>query len=274
MKKVMSFSLSRMRTEEDFGFMRLTNGEIPKLTSAGDDGGGDESLPDIQSLAQRSVSPVLQERINTFQAALEEFDNALKDSASVPASALVIEGDERRDAAWRGLRNYAKAMTAHPEADVAAVAEEIIAILDKYGDPTSLSYNEESGIIHNAVQDIEALSDEKRTSVAIDVWANALNTENTNFNEALKLRGEQKGARTTGIVKQTRQETDDAYRALISTVNALVEIEGEENYAAFIDSMNVHIASQKATLKLRSTVNSKAGDDDEDDEPDDKPVVQ
>ena len=45
-------------------------------------------------------------------------------------------------------------MTAHPDASIAAAAEKALAILDKYGNPTAKPQLEESGILHNLLQEL------------------------------------------------------------------------------------------------------------------------
>lgn len=59
--------------------------------------------------------------------------------------------------------------------------------------------------------------------------------------------------RITGIVKQTRTAADAAFRTLVERVNALALINGDADYAPFIDHVNVIIDQAEATLAGRST---------------------
>lgn len=56
-----------------------------------------------------------------------------------------------------------------------------------------------------------------------------------------------------GIVKTARTASDEAYKTLVSCVNALAVLNGEDAYATFIDNVNVIIDAQKATLASRLT---------------------
>ena len=112
-------------------------------------------------------------------------------------------------------------MCAHPTADIAAAAAEAKSLFDKYGDPTKLAQTEESGVLHNLLQDLEAFDASKRRQV--------------------------------GIVKETRTAAEAAYRSLVDTVNALAMINGDAAYATFIDHVNAMIERQKAISKARST---------------------
>ena len=137
--------------------------------------------------------------------------------------------DAGRDDSWRGTNAYVKAMCNHPTADVASAAAEVKSLFDKYGDPTSLAQTEESGVLHNLLQDLEA------------------------FDAAAAERTEADAARQVGIVKETRTAAEAAYRSLVDTVNALAMINGDTAYATFIDHVNAMIERQKAISKARST---------------------
>ena len=58
----------------------------------------------------------------------------------------------------------------------------------------------------------------------------------------------------------------NAYRSLVDTVNALAMIEGEGDYATFIEHVNAVVERQKGILKARKTRGEK--------EEEDKPVVE
>lgn len=253
MKKIQRFSTTRQRTEEAFGFYKLVQIEVKTCLSGSDSDSPDE----ISVLAEGKTSPLLTTALQTFDDAVDKFDAALKDSAGSPTSKAASAADTERDQAWRGCNAYVKAMTQHPLADTRTIAEEAKAMFDKYGDPTDKPQTEESGILHNLLQDLRALSNEKRTALSLDVWINNLDEKENAFLAAVKERTAEEAARIVGIVKQSRQATEAAYGSMVETVNALVLLEGEADYATFIDHMNVLIDRQKTVLKTRSTLNAK-----------------
>ena len=144
-------------------------------------------------------------------------------------------------------------MCSHPTADIANAASEAKSLFDKYGDPTSLAQTEESGVLHNLLQDLEAFDSAKRTSLALDVWITDLQAKEDAFLAAAAERTEADAARQVGIVKETRTAADAAYRSLVDTVNALAMINGDAAYATFIDHVNALIDRQKSILKARTT---------------------
>lgn len=252
MKKVKSFNVSHLRTEENFGFQM----DVKELT---------ESLPttgdlDAEGLPEASVT-ILTEAVNGHAAAVTALDDALKDSASVPSSTLATEAEQQRDGAWRGLNNYVKAMTAYPEENVAAEALAAKALIDKYGDPTDKPQTEESGILHNLIQDFEAGMEENFSNLQVEVWVTDLKNKNQRFLDYSRMRNEEESARQVGVVKEKILLVNEAYRKLIDTVNAMVLLNGEAKFASFIDQVNNLIDRQKTVLKARATNSAKKNDE-------------
>ena len=220
MKKILTLNIKQLRTEECFGYLKQVKAETANLPS--------EEPPAAQTAAT-----------TTFDSGFDAFDTALKASSTNPATATATATDDARDASWRGANNYLTAMCAHPTAEVAANAAEAKSLFDKYGDPTKLAQTEESGVLHNLLQDLEAFDSSKRTSLA--------------FLAAAAERTEADAARQVGIVKETRTAAEAAYRSLVDTVNALAMINGDAAYATFIDHVNAMIERQKAISKARAT---------------------
>lgn len=275
MSKIKEFGLSRLWVEEDFGFLQLVYKELPKMGYETEDEEENPGQPEVQSVAAGTFKAGVDAKVAAFVAAFEKFDEALKDSEKLASSALVTKADDARDYAWRGVSNYLKAMTMHPDADVAAAAVEGEELVDKYGDPTNLSYTAESGTLHNFLQDLEAIPSEKRTLLGIDPWTARLRKENDAFLLAIQQKAEEKDAREVGVVKEARQEADEAYRAMVDTINVVANLEEGTTYDAFIGAVNQHIETQKTTLKSRATRNKNKKDEKpEEEEPDDRPVVQ
>lgn len=250
MKQITSFNIARLRVEEDFGFLKLVVAETDCLIS-------DSDSPDEISVPAASTPVTLTTSIATFKSAVDTFDNALKDSATVPSSAIAAEADTARDNAWRGANNYLKAMTAHPTETVRKTAAEVKTLFDKYGDPTALPQTEESGILHNLLQDLKAIDNGKLASIFFEAWLTNLDACEEAFLAAVSQRTEEEAARQVGIVKESRQAADTAYRSLTGLVNALAVVNGDEVYSTFIDRVNVLIDRQKMVLKARATNNRK-----------------
>ena len=271
MKKINTLNVKQLRTEEDFGFLQQVSAETAYLPveEGEDDRPVIESVNDDTPAVVSSVgaTPALTTAKDNFKAALDTFDDALKDSAGLSAAAAATEADNLRDAAWRGANAYVKAMIAHPTEAASSAAVEVKSLFDKYGDPTSLSQTEESGVLHNLIQDLKALDSNKLTAAAFSPWLTNMETREENYLTSAQVRTEEEASRITGIVKQSRLAAEGAYRSLVEMVNALCLVNGEAPYATFIDHVNVLIDRQKTVLKSRSTKSAKKKEDD-------RPVIE
>ena len=247
MKQLSALNIARLRTEECFGFLKQVETETANLPI-----GSEEERPGGLSTMSATDS-ILETKVNEFTTTVDAFDDALKASSTNPATATATATDDARDASWRGNNNYLTAMCAHPDAEIAAYAAEVKSLFDKYGDPTKLAQTEESGVLHNLLQDLEALDSSKRTALNLDVWITDLKTKEDAFLAAAAQRTEADAARQVGIVKETRTAAEAAYRTLVDTVNALAMINGDADYATFIDHVNAMIDRQKVISKARVT---------------------
>lgn len=178
MRTIKAFNLSPLHVEEDFGFLKQFHDEA--VTLRGGSGGDSESPDEIAD----EVNPVLDGQISAFETKLDAFDEALKSSSSLPSTALATDADVERDSAWRGANAYVKAMTEHPDVATATAAMEVKRLFDTYGDPTSLAQTEESGVLHNLIQDLKALDAEKVRLLALTPWINNLENKEKAFKEA------------------------------------------------------------------------------------------
>lgn len=251
--KIKRFSTKQLHVEEDFGFQKQVQAEAKAAFYGGDS----ESPDEISLLAEGRSSALLDTTLGSYNAAVDGLDKALKESDSIPAASTAANADTQRDIAWRGANTYVKAMTAHPAEATRTVAMEAKSLFDKYGDPTNKAQTEESGVLHNLIQDLQALPAEKRTALALDAWIADMEAKEKTFLAAVQQRTSEQSTRIVGIVKQSRLAVDEAYDKLVETVNALVLLEGETTYAPFIDHVNVLIDRQKTVLKARSTLNAK-----------------
>ena len=260
MEQISILSLSRLRNEEAFGYFKLVMSLLPYLQKE-----AEPENPDVVSVeggvsalsgSGEVINAMLEAPINAFEAAYQAFDVALESSTADSAEAKAYE--ELRDRLWRSNNAYIKAMTAHPNPELAAIAERLKAEFDKYGDVTYLPVVQESGALHNLIQDIQAIPAQDRSKIHYEEWFNALDTAENNYLAAVAARTDVRSEKEVGAVKRTRTEAEAAYTHLVEVVNLLAKVEGDTAYLPFINRMNVLIAEQKATLKARQTRAAKA----------------
>ena len=260
MEQIYVFNPIRLRNEEAFGFFKLVISLLPHLLKE-----AEPVNPDVVSVeggvsalsgSGEVINAMLEAPINAFEAAYQAFDVALESSTADSVEAKAYE--ELRDRLWRSNNAYIKAMTAHPNPELAAIAERLKAEFDKYGDVTNLPVVQESGALHNLIQDIRTISAQDRSKIHYEEWFNALETAENNYLAAVASRTDVRSEKEVGAVKRTRIEAEAAYTHLVDVVNLLAKLEGDTAYLPFINRMNVLIAEQKATLKARQTRAAKA----------------
>lgn len=260
MEQISILSLSRLRNEEAFGYFKLVMSLLPYLQKE-----AEPENPDVVSVeggvsalsgSGEVINAMLEAPINAFEAAYQAFDVALESSTADSAEAKAYE--ELRDRLWRSNNAYIKAMTAHPNPELAAIAERVKAEFDKYGDVTYLPVVQESGALHNLIQDIQAIPAQDRSKIHYEEWFNALDTAENNYLAAVASRTDVRSEKEVGAVKRTRIEAEAAYTHLVEVVNLLAKVEGDTAYLPFINRMNVLIAEQRSTLKARQTRAAKA----------------
>ena len=253
MMQITSFKLGNLRMEEDFAFHQRVQQYAQDLPTTG-------ALV-AEGLPETSVT-FLTTGVDTHKTAVDGLDSALKVSTTVPSAKRVAEKDAARDFAWTGLYNYVKAMTAHPEESVAVAAEKALVILDKYGNPTAKPQLEESGILHNLLQELnEAKEMGDFTDLGIEPWLTRLENAETSFLNATDAKVQEEAAREVGFSKQARQAADDAYRKLVDIVNMLAAMHGDEKFATFIGNVNALVEQQRTKLKARATNSAKKEDE-------------
>ena len=239
MMTVISFQISNLRQQEDFGFHKIT-------------------LSILGSCDDPKLSPL----ITTYQAAFQAFDNALKPMNAENVLTLPIsQKNEQCVNLYRGIR-----------------LQKIL--IDRYGDLTSISYLEQIGGWHNLLQDLEAFDNPSEeeggtpgtvstaithnllSAIFIDTWVDRLKTELANFEALYKQRNDEKSVDVVGQSKTSREATDEAYRAVVRRINALVEVNGDEEYLSIINPLNELIERQKTVLSARKTNNAKQKEED------------
>lgn len=255
MEQIKFFSPVRLRNEEAFGFFKLVESLLPHLLKNTEPENPDiinvEGGVSALSADGEPINAILEAPINSFEEAVWSFDKTLESNSKDSTEVLTCE--EWRDKQWRVNNAYVKAMTSHPNPEMAAIAERVKAEFDKYGDVTGLSAVQESGALHNLFQDIRTIPAQDRIKIHYEEWFNALETAENNYQAAVAARTDVRAEKEVGAVKRTRLDAEAAYAHLVEVVNLLAKLEGDTDYLPFISRMNVLIAEQRATLKSRQT---------------------
>ena len=129
-----------------------------------------------------------------------------------------------------------------------------------------------NGVIENLVQDLKAydnpaggdrpeiesveIEHNRLSAIGLKEWVDQLESLNKRFIQLFSDRNAIQATTITGASKAGREEADKAYRAFVKRVNALIEVNGEEDYLTVVNNMNKLIDYQQTILAARSTRNA------------------
>ena len=159
--------------------------------------------------------------------------------------------DRRRDKTFRGLADTVNAGLNHFEPELQASAQRVKIVLDTYGNVAKLPLNEETAAIYNLTQELLENYAEDAGKLEIVPWINKLNDNNEDYKALVKGSNEEEAAKTELKAKSTRAQVDLVMSQIIKRVEALIVIEGEENYAEFVRHLNLHFDKYANTLAQR-----------------------
>lgn len=108
-----------------------------------------------------------------------------------------------------------------------------------------MQLDRETGMLLNLVTDLEGKFKAEVETLALTPFVTNLKAANERVRTLTASRTEERMAVPVGALKASRKASDEAYRALVKMVNALALVEGEADYAAFIDYVNTEITHYK-----------------------------
>lgn len=232
MKKIETIGLFRLRNNDHFQFMTDADQLFGKYNPA---------------------SMGISNEYAGFRNALTLEDEAMRVETGSSKSGMIEALDMQRDVTWNAIRNMIKAYNGSPkEAEVqsAAVLERIVNL---YGDPRNLSYNEESAAISNFVTDMLLPANSAHIALLhLADWVNILKTQNDKFQQILNERNAEFANRGNGDVRSARRQIDPMYNAIIEKINATIVLgQSCEAMSGFVTELNEKIKYYKNTISMR-----------------------
>ena len=97
----------------------------------------------------------------------------------------------------------------------------------------------------NFISDLQTKYTEQVATLSLTPFVEKLDMANAQVITFTTQRTEERMGIVTGALKASRTNSDTAYRALVKMINALALVEGETDYADFIDYVNTEITHYK-----------------------------
>ena len=208
--------------------------------------------------------------LTVYETGLAELDKVFKLSQKNLLTDEIAASDAVRDKAYRAYYACVKALVDFPDEEMAAAAKILFQHLKDYNINLQGQMDKQTGELLNLTADLTEKYAEQVATLNLTKVAEKLKEANDQTAALIKQRDEAEAGRKVGVTKQARAEVDKAYRNLIQVVNALILMEGEENYADFANTQNQLIRRYKQNILGQTSGNKKP--DEEEGEPTPEPV--
>lgn len=183
--------------------------------------------------------------ITALRTAVTQEDTDLKISQKSLLTDDIVEADAQRDALFGGYKKAVKGYDGFPVADIAAAAKVLLQHLKDYNIDPQGQLDKETGLLINFISDLEGKYASQVTALSLTPFVTNLKVANEKVRSLTSERTDESMTRPIGALKASRTATDAAYRNLVKMVNALAMVEGEADYASFIDYVNTEIVHYK-----------------------------
>lgn len=197
--------------------------------------------------------------VEAFAAAVAAEDEALKISQKNLLTDEIAKADNDRDTLYAGYKKAVEGFQAIPIADMAQAAKELAQHIKDYRINTADQLDKQTGLMVNFIADLEGKFAPQVEKLALTAFVTNMKEANERVRTLTLQRTEDRMALPVGALKAARKATDDAYRQLAKMVNALALVNGEEDYAPFIDYANTEIVHYKREVIGQKAASSSTG---------------
>jgi hypothetical protein len=150
--------------------------------------------------------------------------------------------DHNRDNRIKGLTATVRAATKHFDPVISGHAKHVLNLIKNYGDLAHADYDAETAGIDSLLSKLN--SDDYTLSVQtlnIAPWLTELEQYNNLFKTFATGTESEELKKPAGSAKSIRKASDESLRKIINRINSRIDIDGEEEYIAFVTEFNVHV---------------------------------
>ena len=207
-----------------------------------------------------SVKGKTADQVSNFKAAVNAEDEVLKVSQKSLLTDDIAKADSDRDALYAGYKKAVEGFLAMPITDMAQAAKILAQHIKDYKINTSDQLDKETGLLVNFISDLEEKYVGQIKTLSLTAFVTNMKEANERVRTLTLQRTNERMGLEVGALKNARNATDNAYRALVKMVNALALVYGEKDYASFIDYVNTEIIHYKReVLGQKSSAPSTSG---------------
>ena len=211
-------------------------------------------------------------QVTNLKTAMAKEDEYLKLSTKSLITDDIATADAERDTLYSSYKATVGSFLKLPSADMAKAAKVLNQHLKDYAISPRMQLDRETGLLVNLITDLEGKYKAEVELLSLTSLVSHLKAANERLRSLTGERTDERTSNVVGALKAARKETNDAYRALVKMINALALVEGDADYATFIDYVNTEIVHYKREV-LGQTASASTGDSTTDTTDDDAPVV-
>ena len=230
--QIVSFARGRLRNDEFYQFIS----EVIRLTN-------------LFGADKLKIEELFGELVSAFNLA----DAAIRYVRGCALTKDVQDLDRRRNNALTALNRKFRNAEKDFDPEVKKAAQNLKVVFNAYKNLTRLPMNEKTSAITNFVQELQGRYKAHVRTAMMERWVEDLDRTN---NEMILTKGDR---RTLAIEKKpempfaaARKLLDQIFSAITRRINSLVDVEGDENYRAYILEINKLITVYRNTLAKRS----------------------
>ena len=180
-------------------------------------------------------------QVTTLRTAVTAEDENLQLSAKSLTTDKIAAADKERDKLYAGYKKTVGSYEGFPDEAMAEAAKVLSQHIKDYKINPQMQLDKETGLLVNFLQDLEGKFSEQVKTLSLGAFVEKLKAANETVRELTGQRTDERSAKTAGALKTARAASDEAYKTLVQHVNAHALLEGDAEYAAFIDYANTEI---------------------------------
>jgi hypothetical protein len=151
------------------------------------------------------------------------------------------EADSARDSIYSGIVSLVRTNLRHFDPAIRDSAKHVYNLLENYGDLINADYDAETASINSIVTRLNSADYILAVqALGIGPWLVELANQNALFRSYVDDAVKEQVNRSSITFRQARRETDETLRRVTTRVNSLIDLNGIETYAAFVEKFNVN----------------------------------
>ncbi len=188
-----------------------------------------------------------------------QMDNLFQQEQSSGITQELVDLDNRRDAAFMGIKSTLEANEYHFDKAVQSAATSLLYNMNNYGtNIPRMNYQAETAVIDSMLSDWEAETALATavTTLQLSTWVTELKTANEAFNDRYLARISESAANPAISFTAVREEGATAYRALVAHIEAHATLGSNAIHQSLVNEVGVLAKQYNVTVNARLSESS------------------